>query len=182
MGLSILEDDEEAEDSMFIYEEEERGMMATMRRVEERIDALEAEAAYKEGTVESLRDELVRHSRASSAARGNPALQKVFDHLNQLSQIEAQALLRRCCLKVAEMKEKEEDVKKYREEADIVRQKLRIVCSDYEQQLVSRDDKLICLSTEKNAALNELRNLKSFLRDRTNENGFVKIGKSTEDL
>jgi hypothetical protein len=44
--LSILDGGESAEDSLYILEEEERLAMATMRRVEERIDALEAEALY----------------------------------------------------------------------------------------------------------------------------------------
>jgi uncharacterized coiled-coil protein SlyX len=121
---------------LYIYEEEERKQMATMRRVEERIDALEAEAQYKENNVGKLKN--LRTSFASKQAKENPSLKAVFDHLNNLSKLEAQALLRRCCIRVAEMKEinytnqkelqvKEEDIAKYKMEVDQVRNKLRSV-------------------------------------------------------
>jgi hypothetical protein len=65
-----------------------------------------------------------------------------------------------------------------------------LFCSDYEKQLLSRDDVLASVSKERNAALRELQNLKTFLRDRCSDvtsskesqSNKSQLNSSTEDL
>ena len=124
---------------------EEQLAMASMRRVEERLDALEAEAEYKARAADGLRQQLrqsmtatkllyqqqekllrqrkvedslsprsqqqqLQHGKEGGGGDAVPSaadLRSVFDHLGHLSADEARSLLKRCCIRVAEMKEQE---------------------------------------------------------------------------
>ena len=126
--------DEDEDDSMI--DQEERQALASMRRVEERLDALDAEAEYKGASVNHLKEELQKSLRKApmlfranswhestancdengsvsqpldaeeeAVVKRDPTLKSVFDHLGMLTPTEARSLLRRCCIRVAEMKE-----------------------------------------------------------------------------
>ena len=100
----------------------------------------------------------------SSAALGNPSLQAVFNHLNKLSQVEAQALLRRCCIRVAEMKEKsvmdEQKLHEHEIELEQTKRQVEAMAENYEHRL----DEILF---KKQKVASELENLKNFLRDRS---------------
>ena len=69
---------------------------------------------------------------------------------------------------------KNEDIEMHQQETAAVRQKLKIVVDQYETQLLSRDNRVKFLKEENHRAVQELRNLKNFLRNRvvgTDEGG-----------
>ena len=61
---------------------------------------------------------------------------------------------------------KNEDIEMHRQETASVRQKLKIVVDQYETQLQSRDNRVQFLKEENHKAVQELHNLKNFLRQR----------------
>lgn len=61
---------------------------------------------------------------------------------------------------------KNEDIEMHQQETAAVRQKLKIVVDQYETQLLSRDNRVKFLKEENHRAVQELRNLKNFLRNR----------------
>ena len=112
----------------------------------------------------------------SSAALGNPSLQAVFNHLNKLSQVEAQALLRRCCIRVAEMKEKsvmdEQKLHEHEIELEQTKRQVEAMAENYEHRLNE-------ILFKKQKVASELKNLKNFLRDRSGGSVDDEVGSSS---
>ena len=80
---------------------------------------------------------------------------------------------------------KNEDIEMHQQETAAVRQKLKIVVDQYETQLLSRDNRVKFLKEENHRAVQELRNLKNFLRNRvvgSGEGGEQQGRVSAEDV